>query len=138
MESSIPVDGTSYTLAVPYPDGVMWDEPGKACKCKMFGFRALQAVGDHLGLNDTFTRNGTVVKTGWNTHGAEELYVDTFNWTGGGDFSYAAPITAAPYLTLADAWYEFTDHTGRLAREGLLPERGKAPVHRASRWRDAL
>jgi len=108
-ESTISVDGTSYTLVAPHPEGVMWDTPTKACGCKMFGFRALQAVGDYLGLNDTFARGGMGVTTGWNTHGAEDLYIETFDWVnGGGEFAYASPITASPYLTLADAWYEFT------------------------------
>lgn len=125
VESTISVDGKSYTLVAPYPDGVMWDDAIKACGCKMFGFRALQAVGDYLGLDDTFTRSGMGVTTGWNTHGADELYIDTFDWVnGGGAFAYTSPITATPYLALADAWYEYTigGHTYRVQADASIYE----------------
>lgn len=110
--STISVDGLSYTLVGDKPNGVMWEEDGqggyKSCGCKMSAFRALQAVGDYLGLNDTFTTAAMRITTGWNTHGPEELYDETLGWKMGENFDYASPITDTKNLTLADAWYEFT------------------------------
>jgi len=119
-ESTISVDGTFYTLVGEKPNGIMWEDDGlggyKACGCKMSAFRALQALGDYLGMNDTFTTSAISIKTGWNTHGPEELYVETLGWVEGVNFSYADPITGVQYLTLADSWYEFTigGHTYRV------------------------
>ncbi len=109
--STITVDGVPYTLVSPAPDysGLMWEEipVGKACLCKMSAFRALQALGTFLSLSEFSSAQLSIV-TGWNTHGPEELFVDSLTWVKGTNFAYADPITSGSLLTLADAWYEFT------------------------------
>lgn len=135
-ESTISVDGTSYTLVADYSaDGVMWDNPTKACGCKMSAFRALQAVGDYLDMNDTFSTSAISIRTGWNTDGPEELYLETMPWVEGVNFSYATPITATKNLTLDDSWYEFTTggHTYRVSMDQstyyFKPDTGHAGYH---------
>ncbi|MGI6656184.1 MAG: PEP-CTERM sorting domain-containing protein [Desulfobulbus sp.] len=108
---TLSVDGTEYTLVSTPPDysGLMWEQTGngnyKACICEMFSFRALQALGQHLGASELSSSEITVL-TGWNSHGPEGLFVDSLGF--GANFQYADPITSAPYLTLEDAWFNFT------------------------------
>ncbi len=111
-ESTITVDGTSYTLVSVPPDysGLMWEVSGtgyKACLCKMTAFRALQALGIYLSNNDLPSAQINIT-TGWNTDGPEELFVESMPWVEGVNFSYADPITPGSLLTLTDAWYEFS------------------------------
>jgi len=129
-ESTISVDGKSYTLVSAAPDysGVMWEDNGsggyQACGCRMSAFRALQAVGDYLHMNDTFSTSAISIRTGWNTDGPEEMYLETLGWEQDVNFSYASPITDNKYLTLADSWYEFTTggHTYRVSLDASIYE----------------
>jgi hypothetical protein len=109
----VTVDGTQYDLITTPPDrsGLMWEPDGnggyKACLCRMVGFRALQAIGQYLSIDD-FNSSQTTILTGWNTDGPEELFVDNMPWVEGTNFSYSDPITAGAYLNLDDAWFNFT------------------------------
>jgi len=124
-ENLVIVDGSTYKLVSPKPatgdpavtpppadTGLMWEWSAakgdwKSCLCRMGGFRALQAVGTFLSIDD-FNSSRTSIVTGWNTHGPEELFVENMPWVEGTNFSYAAPITSGTQLTLDDAWFTFT------------------------------
>ncbi|MGD8386063.1 MAG: hypothetical protein PVG49_02905 [Desulfobacteraceae bacterium] len=118
----VTVDGTEYELVtakptedgpdIPDGTGLMWEWNSssgvwKACICKMTAFRALQAVGQYLDIDD-FSSSDTEILTGWNTDGPEELFVGNMPWVMGTNFSYADSMPEPAYLDLVDAWYEFT------------------------------
>ena len=116
-EDGITIDGSEYILisdkpagAQPLdPPGLMWEyevDHWKACICRMVAYRSLQALEQKLGLGNIDSSSINIL-TGWNTDGPEELYIDNMPWTET-DLAYADPITASEYLTLEDAWYEFT------------------------------
>lgn len=113
------VDGVRYKLIssmpeVPGPDrpdgtGLMWEwnsanNQWKSCICQMVAFRALQAFSKYARMADIHSEYFDIT-TGWNTDGPDEL-MELIDWQG--TFSYADPITDNDYLTLDDAWYDFT------------------------------
>ncbi|MBM9612866.1 PEP-CTERM sorting domain-containing protein [Desulfobulbus rhabdoformis] len=116
-DSSLSVDGNSYTLVSEAPDtsGLMWEEksPGsgeyKICLCSMFAYRAIQAFGQYLGISDLGTTTIDAV-TGWSTDGPEHIFT-TLGWVVGTGFNYTDPITDSALLTLGDAWISFTIDT---------------------------
>lgn len=113
------VDGFQYELVssmpeVPGPDrpegtGLMWEWDGatnqwKTCICQMVAFRALQAFGEYTRMTDIHSEFFDIA-TGWNTDGPDNL-MKLIDWQGA--FFYADPIADNEYLTLDDAWYDFT------------------------------
>ncbi|MBL0699980.1 MAG: VPLPA-CTERM sorting domain-containing protein [Desulfosarcina sp.] len=114
----ITIDGSGYILKseeptgkppIDPPPGLMWEyatDHWKACICRMVGYRALQALDQHLGLGNINSSSINIL-TGWNTDGPEEIFVDNMPWTED-DLTYADPITANEDLTLGDAWYKFS------------------------------
>lgn len=115
-DNTVSVDGKKYELVTTSDkSGLMWEEtsPGsgtyKACICSMFAFRALQAVGEYLGLSDLKTEDITIV-SGWSTDGPERIFDHSMGWDMGKNFSYTDPLTDPTNLTLADAWLTFTSN----------------------------
>lgn len=115
----ITVDGTrceliSSTPEIPGPErpqgtGLMWewDSKGnqwKECICQMVAFRAVQAFVESMRIKNIHSGSYDIT-TGWNTDGPAEI-MELTGWQGA--LTYADPITAGEYLTLDDAWYDFT------------------------------
>ena len=115
----VTVNGASFTLVSPGAasvpadySGIMWEETAtgsgvyKACLCSMVSFRALQAVGQFVGLT-AFNTDDITISTGWNTDGPERVYDEIMGWDKGDNFFYADSITDFRYLNLDDAWFTF-------------------------------
>lgn len=107
----VSVDQQHYNLTASAAEGgLMWEADAagqfKACICSMLSFRALQAIGQHLGITD-FTSAQIQITTGWNTDGPERIFVENLGWQEGTGFLYADPLADASQQTLDDVWFTF-------------------------------
>lgn len=79
------------------------------CLCQGVSFRVAQTIVDNW-KDGVFHVNDVKVRTGWNSDGPKELFVDKLGMSEGkeGSFNYAVNISPPSELSLQDAWYEIT------------------------------
>lgn len=110
---------TTNELAVSSPAGTVtyhyddMDFEGGKCLCQRIAFRSAQAFLAANGATAINSDTLTIV-TRWNTHGAEELFVDEFGWPGE-RVIYPSDLTDEAHLTLADSTYYFVPAEGDTA-----------------------
>ncbi len=112
LVSAAPTTGDPAVTPPPAGTGLMWEWESsggtwKACLCRMFSFRALQAVMVHTAATD-LSSAGTKIIAGWNTEGPEELFVENMPWVEGVNFSYGEGLTENSQMTLDDVWFVFS------------------------------